>query len=98
MIKNQYIKVVLTDETRNEKLMTFEDYNRIVGDEFVTGKLEGSYTKPISPEMEIDILSIFIRLKISQTNRYLFFFNIDAEKYFSIKAIFVYPLNLKLNR
>ena len=96
MIKNQYVKIPITNGSGKERVMTFEDYNRIVGDEFVTIKLEGKYIKPISPEQEINILSQFIRIRVSQTNRYLFFFNMGATKHFFIKAIFVYPLSLNL--
>ena len=96
MIKDGYIRVPIIGETEGRRAMTFEDYNQVVGDEFVTSKLEGKYIKPIPPEQKINISSRFIGFRISQTGRYLFFFNMNAEQHFFIKAVFVYPLSLEM--
>jgi len=95
MIKHNYIKLLIR-ENEILKYLSFEEYNRIVGDEFVTAKIEGSYLKPIPPTEEIQLISYFNSLKRSAKGRYFFEFFVRSEYYFNIRAIFVYPLNLKL--
>jgi len=94
MIKNEYIKVPIREENENERAMTFEDYNRIAGDEFVTGKIEGKYRKPVLPSRKIWMLSEFHGMKRLPTGRYIFFFHMEGKEFFNIKASFIYPLNL----
>jgi hypothetical protein len=95
MIKYNFIKLLIK-ENDILKYMSFEEYNRIVGDEFVTAKIEAQYLKPISPLKEIQVISHFNNLKRNIKGRYLFRFSLKCEEYFNIQAIFAYPLNLDL--
>ena len=95
MIKHNYIKLLIK-EKGILKYMSFEEYNRIVGDEFVTAKIDARYMKPILPLEEIKLMSHFNNLKRSANGRYLFEFFVSSECYFNIHAFFVYPLKLKL--
>lgn len=96
MIKCSYIKLVIVKDNRVQGHMSFDEYNRIVGDEFVTAKIEGKYLKPIPPMEEIQVIGSFLDLKKSATGRYIFEFLFQSKQFFNIKAIFVYPLTLKL--
>ena len=96
MIKYNYIQVGIVDDNGLEKAMTFEDYNRIVGDEFVTAKLEGKYIKPIPPSRKVTVTNEFLGMKRTFSGRYLLKFQTKGEHFFSNKLTVIYPLNLHI--
>lgn len=96
MVKYNYIKLIFVKNDGSIGEMTFDEYNQIVGDEFVTAKIEGRYLKPIPPTEKIQVISSFLSLRKNESGRYLFEFLFQSEHFFIIKAIFVYPLTLKL--
>jgi len=96
MIKNKFIKVLISDKNGNLKPMTFDEYNHIVGDEFVTAKINAKYHRPIPPIEEIQMISNFLNLRRSGNGRYILDFSIQSEPFLFIQAIFVYPLTLRL--
>lgn len=98
MIKYGYIRLSMADEHGEEKWMTFEDYNRIVGDEFVTAKLDAKYKKPIPSFQKIEIRSHFLNMRRGSNGRYVFRFLLESKTLFVISLVFVYPLNLSFVR
>lgn len=96
MIKWDHIRVGIVNDDGLEKAMTFKDYNRIVGDEFVTAKLEGRYNKPIPPSRKVMVTNQFLGMKRTLTGRYLLKFQTRGEHFFTNKLTVIYPLNLHI--
>ena len=93
MIKSKYISVNICGSNGLQREMSFEDFNRIVGDEFVTARLRGQYKKPIPPYRSVRLKSEFLQMRNPVGSKYFFTFKVTGELYFAVDLIVAYPLN-----
>lgn len=96
MIKAGYIEILMIGNDGKENAMTFEEFNRVSGDEFVTANIEAKYHKPILPWQEVQISSKFLGMRRIPNGRYVLRFRMEGEQFFTVGATFIYPLSLSL--
>ncbi len=96
MVKSGYIKILMIEKNGNETPMTFEEYNRVTGDEFVTANIQAKYNKPVLPDQEMKIECKFLGMRKIPYGRYVLRFRMEGENFFTVFATFVYPLSFNL--
>jgi hypothetical protein len=96
MIKAGYLKILTIGKDGERNVMSFEEYNRLTGDEFLSARMQAKYHQPILPLQEVKISSKFLAKRRTPAGRDIFQFRMEGEHFFTVGATFIYPLNLSL--